>query len=261
MPFRRILVPTDFSTASEWVFHDAVRLAAAHGAEIVILHVRMTWASSPDQLRFPADPALYAYAEQLELDRLRERAQRVDSSVKTRMIVRKAPDPGAEICRVAEDEDIDLIVMATHARHHVAHLLVGSTTLSLIEHLPAPLLVIRYGTRHRDEFRRTVVLIEPEGSLGAVDLARDFGGETHLVAVCNEETRPACESRLRDAAARLPGARHVLLVSDDPEEETVRYASRIDADAILLSDATASEGKLDMVRHASVPIVVVPDAG
>ena len=54
-PFRRILIPTDFSTASEWVFDDAVRIAGTTGAEIVILHIRMTWESEPSRLRLPAD--------------------------------------------------------------------------------------------------------------------------------------------------------------------------------------------------------------
>lgn len=258
MPLRRILVPTDFSTASEWVFDGAVRLAAAHDAEIVILHVRMTWASSPDQLRFPADPSLYEYAEKLELDRLRERAQRINGSVPIRMIVRKAPDPGTEICRTAESEKVDLIVMATHARHHVAHLLVGSTTLSLLKDLPAPLLVIRYGTRQREAFRRHVVLVEVDDSMPAVEFAREFGGELHLLAVCREEERPAGEARLRAAAAHAPGAREILIIGGDADEETLRYSTKVDADAIFLSDGGASDARLDIVRHASVPVVVVP---
>ena len=56
--FRRILIPTDFSTASEWVFDDAVRIAGGSGAELVIVHVRMTRTSHPDELRFPADASL-----------------------------------------------------------------------------------------------------------------------------------------------------------------------------------------------------------
>src|SRR5215212_8713253 len=71
-PWRRILVPTDFSTASEWVFDDAVRLAGSTDAELVILHIRMTHRSNPTELRFPADPSLYDYAEQYELERLRK---------------------------------------------------------------------------------------------------------------------------------------------------------------------------------------------
>src|ERR1051325_6662542 len=55
-PWRRIVVPTDFSTASEWVFDDAVRLAATTDAELVILHIRMTRTSNPSQLRFPPPP-------------------------------------------------------------------------------------------------------------------------------------------------------------------------------------------------------------
>jgi len=108
--FRRILIPTDFSTASEWVFDDAVRLAGAEAAELVILHIRMTRTSRPGELRFPADPALYEYAEQYELTKLRERVQRVNAGVQTRLVVQQAPDPGGAICRAAKDEEADLII-------------------------------------------------------------------------------------------------------------------------------------------------------
>ena len=74
-PWRRILIPTDFSTASTWVFDHAVRIAGSTGAEIVILHIRMTSSSHPDELRFPADPSLYDYAERIELEKLRDRVK------------------------------------------------------------------------------------------------------------------------------------------------------------------------------------------
>src|SRR5688572_28522418 len=147
--FRRILIPTDFSTASEWVFDDAVRIAGSSGAEIVILHVRMTRTSNPDELRFPADSSIYEYAEQQELERLRERIRRANASVATRLIIRQAPDPGNEICRTAQAEQADLIVISTHARHHVAHLFVGSTTTAVLTQPPSPVLAIRYGIRKR----------------------------------------------------------------------------------------------------------------
>src|SRR5579863_7049572 len=98
-PWRRILIPTDFSTASEWAFDDAIHLAGNSGAELLILHIRMTRSSHPDELRFPADDSLYAYAEQQELDTLRQRARRVNARVATRLVIKRAPDPGEEICR------------------------------------------------------------------------------------------------------------------------------------------------------------------
>src|SRR3982751_337599 len=123
-PWRRILLPTDFSTASEWVFDDAVRIAGSSGAELIILHIRLTRSSNPEQLRFAADPLVYEYAEKYELEKLRDRVRRRNASIATRLIVKQAPDPGAEVCRTATAENADLIVIATHARHHVAHLLI-----------------------------------------------------------------------------------------------------------------------------------------
>ena len=96
-PFRRILIPTDFSTASQWAFDHAVRIAAANESEILVLHIRMTWEKDPEELRFPADPTLYEYAENQELDILRERVRALGAKVSTRLIVKTAPEPGPEI--------------------------------------------------------------------------------------------------------------------------------------------------------------------
>lgn len=258
--FRRILIPTDFSAASEWVFDDAVRIAGASGAEIVILHVRMTRNSHPDELRFPADPAIYEYAEQQELERLRERIRRANASVATRLIVRQAPDPGAEICRTAGDEKADLIVIATHARHHVAHLFVGSTTTAVLGTPPAPVLAIRYGIRKRAGLRRMIVPVHFEQqSHAALDLAARLGGETHLVMVCDEKDTTRAEEHLAALAPRLPGATTRVLQGGDVDKEIVRYATKADADVIMLNaEGAPTEGKLDIIRHASVPVMVVP---
>ncbi|HWS72571.1 MAG TPA: universal stress protein, partial [Thermoanaerobaculia bacterium] len=189
--FRRILLPTDFSTASEWVFDDAVRIAGAEGAELLILHIRMTHRSKPDELRLPADPSVYEYAEQYELEKLRERIVRGNAAVQTRLVVQQAPDPGGAICSVAKDEAADLIIMSTHARHHVAHLILGSTTRNVITNPPAPVLVIRYGIPKRTALKRLVVPVHPKQvSHTALDLATrivaDNGGELHLITICDD---------------------------------------------------------------------------
>lgn len=255
--FRRILIPTDFSTASEWVFDEAVRIAGASNAEIVILHVRMTWSEEKNELRFPADPSLYEYAEKLELERLRERIRRANADVSTRLIVRQAPDPGAEICSTAASENADLIVIATHARHHVAHLLVGSTTLSVIQEPPAPVLAIRYGTRKRQSMNHIIVPIHAEQtSRAALDLAMRIGTELHLVTVCKEADQSRAEEHLRSVAP--PGAKTSVIKGSDPEREIIRCAEKSDADAIFLNAGEVNDAKQDIVRHAPVPVMVVP---
>jgi nucleotide-binding universal stress UspA family protein len=257
--FDRILIPTDFSTASEWVFEDAVRIAGTSDAELIILHVRMTWASHPEELRFPADVSLYEYAEQLELERLRDRVRRANASVSTRLIVRQAPEPGNEICRTAKSENVDLIVIATHARHHVAHLFVGSTTMTVLKDPPAPVLAIRYGTRKRTSMNRVVVPVHlQQTSHRALDLAAKVATEIHLVTVCADEDQARADALLRELAANVPTAKTAIVHGKDPNDELLGYTKEVDADAIFLNAAAEpSQRKIDLVRHAQVPVMVV----
>jgi nucleotide-binding universal stress UspA family protein len=264
--FHRILIPTDFSTASEWVFDDAIRIAADEHAELVILHIRMTRASNPGELRFPADPSLYEYAEQYELDRLREHVERANAGVQTRLVVKLAPDPGAEICRTAKEEGSDLIVMATHARHHVAHLIIGSTTSSVLTTPPAPVLLIRYGITKRTSMKRIVLPLRPEQSFHrAFDLAQQLAvtseGEVHVLTICADPDQAAAE-RLAD---ELRGHSQVpltfeIIKGDDMETAIVRYARKVDADVVVLNaDHELSTLAVDVIRNAETPVLIVPE--
>ena len=264
-PFRKILIPTDFSTASEWVFDDAVRVAARNAAEIVILHIRMTWESHPKELRFPADPSLYEYAERQELDRLRDLVRRSHSSVQARLAVKQGPDPAVEIAKCASEENADLIVMSTHARHHVAHLLIGSTTLSVIREPPCPILAIRYGIRKRAGSLQTLLVpVHPgQKSHAALELALTIAGRensaVHLVTVCKEAEVKGAEGLLQELSQRVPAAKQAIIRSTDVERELIRYATKVDADVIFINAGQElSEKKANIVRHAHTPVMIVP---
>src|SRR5258706_16220133 len=202
-PWRRIVIPTDFSTAAEWSFDSAVQMAGTTGAELVILHVRATRPSNPEELRFPADDSLYEYAEQHELEKLRDHARRANATVPTRLVIQRAPDPGAAICRTALDESADLIVISTHARHHVAHLIIGSTTLNVLSGAPVPVLAIRYGIRARLRFQRILVPVHlKQRSTVAAALAASIASreksEVHLIIVCEDAEQVAAEALLAE---------------------------------------------------------------
>jgi nucleotide-binding universal stress UspA family protein len=265
-PFRRILIPTDFSTASQWAFDHAVRIAAANEAEILILHIRRTWESDPDELRFPADPTLYEYAEKQELDILRERVRANRADVATRLIVKTAPEPGPEICRTVSEENVDLVVIATHARHHVAHLLIGSTTMSVINDPPAPMLAIRYGVKKRDRIQRMVVPVHlKQKAHAALDLAMEIArrrnSELHLVTLCDDSERAAAQSLLDSLKKSTQGItlKTEILRGTDIEREIVRYSHKNDADVIFLNaEQQLGDAKLEIIRHAATPVMIVP---
>jgi nucleotide-binding universal stress UspA family protein len=265
-PWRRILLPTDFSTASQWVFDDAIRLAGGTGAEIVILHIRMTRTSHPDELRFPADESVFDYAERIELEKLRDRVRHANATIPTRLIVKKAPDPGGEISRTAAEENIDLVVMSTHARHHVAHLLIGSTTMMVVTNVKVPVLAIRYGIHARRSMNRIVVPTHTkQHAHDALSLAREIArresGEVHIVTVCRDVERDAATAMQNELAAQLTGVavKQTIVVGKDVEEEVVRYCEKNEGDAIFVNASDApSPLKLDIIRKATVPVMVVP---
>ena len=265
-PWRRILIPTDFSTASEWSFDTAIDMAGSTGAELLILHVRSTWTSQPDKLRFPADETLYAYAEQYELEKLRDHVRRANTTIPTRLLVRKAPQPGEEICRAAKSEDVDLIIMSTHARHHVAHLIIGSTTMQVLHEPPAPILAIRYGIARRRALRRLVVPVHlRQTSTVAAELAASIAGreaaEVHLLIVCSDADRAAADARL-DEVARLfaKPPQRAFVRGKDIDAEIVRYTDSAGADALFLNAAAHPLSKLkqEIIRQVSTPVMVVP---
>ena len=267
-PWRRIVIPTDFSTAAEWSFDSAVQMAGSTGAELVILHVRATRTSNPEELRFPADDSLYAYAEQHELEKLRDHARRANATVPTRLVVQRAPDAGAAICRTAVEENADLIVISTHARHHVAHLIIGSTTLNVLSGAPVPVLAIRYGIRARRGLQRILVPVHlKQRSTAAASLAASIAdrekSEVHLIIVCDEPERVAAEALLAEMRAEMFAgieAKPIVLGGKDVHAELVRYARGADADALFLNAGAheISTLKQDIIRQVDTPVMLVP---
>jgi len=267
-PWRRIVVPTDFSTAAEWSFDSAVRMAGSTGAELVILHVRATWASNPGELRFPADDSLYEYAEQHELEKLRDHARRANATVQTRLVIQRAPDPGAAICRTASEEGADLIVISTHARHHVAHLIIGSTTLNVLSGAPVPVLAIRYGIRARLGLQRLLVPVNlKQGSTSAAALAASIArrekSEVQLIIVCDDPEQAAGEalvSRMTEELFAGVETKPIVLKGKDIDAELVRHVRGADADALFLNAAAheISTLKKDIIRQVETPVMLVP---
>jgi universal stress protein A len=146
-PFQRILCPVDFSETSLKALGYAQRLAAAAEAEVILLHAFDAPQSYDDLSQTkPADPTLEPRLHEL---------RPASPQVKFRHVLHAGP-PGEVICWLAEDQHCDLIVMGTHGRAGLKHLLFGSVAEHVLRHARCPVLTVR--DRPADEPR----LVEPK---------------------------------------------------------------------------------------------------
>jgi glycine betaine transporter len=141
---KTILVPVDFSTGSDCAVEWAQALGAAFGARLILLHVVDTSANAmiggPGGVLAPPPPAaLY--------DELRAEAREAMQTLSTRVsgaeaLIREG-SPRQEILAAAADLAIDLIVMGTHGRTGLAHLLFGSVAEHVVRRARVPVFTIR----------------------------------------------------------------------------------------------------------------------
>ena len=148
---KRILVPTDFSAPSDAALDFAKTIAATFGASLHLLHVfedpYVTGAFTDAYAPLP--PSTRAA---LLDDASKRLAHRLPDDERTRYAATTEIVTGASataIVEYAQDHEIDLIVMGTHGRTGMAHLLIGSVAERVVRTSPCPVLTV-----HQD---RTIV--------------------------------------------------------------------------------------------------------
>jgi nucleotide-binding universal stress UspA family protein len=145
--FRKILLCTDFSENSHWAFHYALDLAKAYKSKMLILHIVP---ESPH----PEQPSAHLSEEKLE-ELKAARKKEMDLQLRTHYLdkmkrfkdyqfMMKTGDPFDGISETAKEEAVDLIVMGTHGRTGLDHVLFGSTSEKVVRMSSCPVLIVRF---------------------------------------------------------------------------------------------------------------------
>jgi len=144
---KKILCPTDFSENSKHALKYALALATLSQADLQLFHV-VEPITYPQSTEF-FEPVL----DEVELMMKMEAAfqQQLEDQVTTL----KAEYPKIsgklvtgntflEIIQAARDGDVDMIVMGTHGRTGLAHVLIGSVAERVVREAPCPVLTVKH---------------------------------------------------------------------------------------------------------------------
>jgi nucleotide-binding universal stress UspA family protein len=137
--YRKILAAFDGSEASESAFHQAMEVAAAFRAEVLLLSVAV-----------PPEPAVEAELE-ARLEDAREHFEEAHARLKAAAATRGVElrteivvgHPAGQIVLAAERNGIDLVVMGTRGRSAFARWMLGSVSERVLRYAPCPVLVVR----------------------------------------------------------------------------------------------------------------------
>lgn len=143
---KNILLPTDFSNLSLSAASYAVDLASQYDAKIHLLYVLektppiltiRTLGLSEEKII----KSIEEDAKRLMEETLEKIKKTGNNKIKIDGIIKKGIDY-QEITKYADDNNIDLIVIATHGNTGLLHTLIGSVAEKVIRHSKKPVLVI-----------------------------------------------------------------------------------------------------------------------
>lgn len=134
-----ILCPTDFSEYGNYALPYAISIARHYKAKLILAHATDISTAQPELLlsKFPDLSLYHDGASQISVDRL----------------VSRDIEPGNFIVRLAEEHEVDMIVMGTHGARGLRRVQIGNTTEEVIRRVFMPVLSITHPI-HKTVFPR-----------------------------------------------------------------------------------------------------------
>ncbi len=258
---KKILYPTDFSECSLLAVDYAASYAELAKAELHLLHATILHDEEAGEKGRGTDDS-DAVVRRLG-DMVQERMKSLGSDRKVVKTHRRSFSPTSAILEYAEEQDIDFIVMGTHGRRGLRHLMMGSVAEEVVRLAPCPVMTVR--TPHAtpvEQIRNILVPVDfSEYSRHALQqaklLANKVGATIHMLYVFETPTYPAfyqsvetvvlekleviharsrheLQTFYRDVPGPLPPASYHV-ITGRPVQEIARTAEQYHCELIMMA--------------------------
>jgi len=146
MEIQKILFATDFSENSRWALKYALSFAEKYAAKLFILHV-IQQPSYPlgmyAEISFDAMDKFSRNLSEVTEKEMKELCEQDLRGFKNFEAMILTGTPFLEILRTAKDKEVDLIVVGTHGRTGLDHVLFGSTAEKVVRRASCPVVSVR----------------------------------------------------------------------------------------------------------------------
>ena len=151
---RRILLPTDFSGCANYALPYAAAIARAVNATVICVNVIEPIVPAVGYTGMAEAMPIAEMSEQMEDSAERELpdVMRCEDlrGLKVEEVIGHG-DAAAEIVRVADEQEVDLIVISSHGRTGLGRIIFGSTAEAVVRHARCPVLVVKPPPEEEEE--------------------------------------------------------------------------------------------------------------
>ena len=261
LTLRTVLCPTDFSDVSARAETYAAALARHYDASLHLLHVDPPMPVMAPYGEIPVDARLFEEQREVaeaELVKAGERARAGGLTVETTM---KGGHPAREILALADRAQADMLVIGTHGRGGVEHLLLGSVAEKIMRKASCPVLVVPPGAPGDSDALFSRILCPIDGSAAsahaltyALSLARETDGHVTLLYVVEPVPAAGEFGALDVEEYRRAGEEHARKVLREAVPDDVRTWCRLDE---RVATGKPSERILDAATAERADVIVM----
>lgn len=153
-PMKTVLAPIDFSEISRRVVDEAIVLARAIGARLVLLHVvQLPSLLGTGVIETDLPEGFHLQVEQEAVARLASLQKQLRDEGVTAHVIHQVGPPREKILEQAERLDADYLVMGSHGHGALYELVVGSTTTGILKNAGCPVTIVPAAKKTRKPAR------------------------------------------------------------------------------------------------------------